>query len=106
MKFTATKTWKAYLFVGGIATFLMGLFLVTILAVPLLINSEIFKDRLYSAISQGLGVEMGFERADFSLLPRPVVVIHQATFKKRNIGEATVRSLSARFEILPLHAGP
>ena len=89
---------------GGVATFLV-LLLAFVLLLPELINLEPVKERILADISQKVGGQVECERVDFSLLPRPRLVVYQGTITLAEKGTGRFESLTIYPEMLPLFLG-
>ena len=83
----------------------MVLLLALILLLPHLINLEPIRDKIQATVSQKLGGELEFQRIALSFLPRPRVVIHQASLSIPGKISGTLKSLGVHPKILPLLRG-
>jgi hypothetical protein len=100
-----SKRKKIFLWIMGGAGALMVLLLAFLLAAPKLINLEPIKEKVLAQVSQQVGGEFEFQRVDFSILPRPYVVIHGASLSIPDTVNGTLESLSVYVKILPLLKG-
>ncbi len=91
--------------VTGWLVVLLALLLSLRYVVPLLVNLDFLKGKILAELSQRVGGEIQASRIDLSFYPRPSVVVDRGSVAVPGKLRATVHSLTAYPEILPLLKG-
>jgi len=90
--------------IKGAAAFLV-LLLAFLLLLPKLINLEPIRERILADLSEKVGCEIRYQRANLSFLPRPHMVIYQGSLSISENISGIINSLTVYPEILPLLTG-
>jgi hypothetical protein len=93
---------KIFLWSSGIVGLLAVLLTGVIVLTPVYLNSTGVKNRIQAEVSEKIGGKVSYERIDFSLLPRPHVIIEQLHLAYPRTFKGTLKSLTIYPHLCPL----
>jgi hypothetical protein len=74
-----SKRKKIFIWITGTIGALLVFVFILLLLVPKLINTGPIREKVLAELSQMIGGKVAFQRVDLTFLPRPDVIIHQAS---------------------------
>ena len=96
---------KISLWTGGILGFMLSLYLVALLILPRLIDSESVKGEIQNQFSQMLGGRINFERLELEIWPIPHIEVRKVQITIPPNLSSTVQASKIYPKILPLLTG-
>ena len=100
-----SKHKKIFFWLTGILATLVVFLLTLRVLGPSLINTDVIKTRIQTALSRQIGGKVEFQSVDLSIFPLPRVVIHQGKLSISNTAKGTVKSVTAYPKLFPLLTG-
>lgn len=87
------------LFIGA------AVLIAVLLTLPVLINSESVRTQLQTAVQEQTGGKFDYQHAEFAVLPRPTITLHQVEIDIVNQAQGSIASIQLSPELWPLLSG-